>query len=277
VAYARVPDSLKQSLRAPQSAVSASPRRLSSWSSAVSRRSQPRRRLLSSNANSRPRRASWPNAWTAQRRRARAARPRASGSSSRPTPTERSPSGPGRTLSPARATASPCTAPTCWSAAAAKTATKALTSLLLPTRTADLVQNEIPRAAGRARRPRRPRARHHRSEHSPIGTAPAHALHNVSTTSTPPGSEPARRAKNLPTDPKTHRPNVTRCRGLLRNAVPGPAFRQNATATHVDTCRTERSLATGRFRDPSPTVAVPRAGGARSGRAARPSRRKPRS
>jgi hypothetical protein len=40
--------------------------------------------------------------------------------------------------------------------------------------------------------------------------APAHALHNVSTTSTPPGSEPARRAKNLPTDPKTHRPNVTR-------------------------------------------------------------------
>jgi hypothetical protein len=45
-------------------------------------------------------------------------------------------------LSPARAAASPCTAPTCWSAAAAKTATKALTSLLLPTRTADLVQNE---------------------------------------------------------------------------------------------------------------------------------------
>jgi hypothetical protein len=45
-------------------------------------------------------------------------------------------------LSPARATASPCTAPTCWSAAAAPNCNKALTSPLLSTRTADLVQNE---------------------------------------------------------------------------------------------------------------------------------------
>jgi hypothetical protein len=44
-------------------------------------------------------------------------------------------------LSPARAAASPCTAPT-WSAAAAPNRNKARTSLLLSTRTADLVQNE---------------------------------------------------------------------------------------------------------------------------------------
>jgi hypothetical protein len=216
VAYARVPDSLKQSLRAPQSAVSASPRRLSSWSSAVSRRSQPRRRLLSSNANSRPRRASWPNAWTAQRRRARAAGPCASGSSSRPTPTERSPSGPGRTLSPARAAASPCTAPTCCSAADAPNCDKARTSPLLSTRTADLVQNDYLALLGALgvlvglalATTDQNAARSARSGARSRATQCKHDLHATRKRTRSQSQKPADRPENASTK---------------RNAVPGPA------------------------------------------------------
>jgi len=90
VVYARVPDSLKQSLHA-----HAAKRGLSLTQALVELVERGLEAIA--NANSRPRRASWPVAWTAQRRRARAAGPCASLSSSRPIPTERSPSGPGRT------------------------------------------------------------------------------------------------------------------------------------------------------------------------------------
>jgi hypothetical protein len=149
VLYARVPDSLKHALH---------------------RHAAERGLTLTTRSRS----ASWKQNWRAHAasvsRRERgcgkpssASRGLGSESDSPPAPTARSPSAPGKRSAPARDAARPCTALTCSSQGAARTAARRSPRCSYrrheqtspPTSTS---------AAGGARRPRRPRPRQHRRE-----------------------------------------------------------------------------------------------------------------